>query len=134
MSQLFHFQAGPLEKVTRAKEKDGNLKKFAFVEFSHVESVPYAIQVMDGIKLFNHHLRLKGRTGSQHDSSHSASPTTHSHHAESLSSRRGGPDYHRSRSYGMDDNRKRGPPPPPSALISHASYQGNICLRIECSY
>lgn len=94
-----------------------------------MESVPYAIQVMDGIKLFNHHLRLKGRTGSQHDNNRSASPTAHpGHHLDSPSGRshRGGPDYHRSRSYGMEE-RKRGPPPPPSTLVSQSSHMGKYC-------
>ncbi|KAK7106991.1 RNA-binding protein 7-like isoform X2 [Littorina saxatilis] len=108
--ELF-LQAGPLEKVFRPKEKDGTPKKFAFVEFRHAESVPYAIQVMDGIKLFNNHLRLKGRTGSQHDNSHAGSPSAHaySQHADSPSrSSRGGSDYHRSRSFHTMDDRKKG--------------------------
>ncbi|XP_076466752.1 uncharacterized protein LOC143297996 [Babylonia areolata] len=126
--ELF-LQAGPLEKVVRPKDKDGTCKKFAFVEFRHAESVPYAIQVMDGVKLFNHHLRLKGRTGSQHDSSRSDSPSTlsHSHSDRGHSSFRGGPEYHRSRSFhgvsrSMSGEERRGPHPLSQPFSSSGAY------------
>ncbi|KAL8579600.1 hypothetical protein ACOMHN_025553 [Nucella lapillus] len=106
LHELF-LQAGPLQKVTRPKEKDGTRKKFAFVEFRHAESVPYAMQIMDGVKLFNQHLRLKGRTGSQHDSGRSDSPSMS--HSQSHSGPRGGAsNYHRSRSYQGHGHEKSG--------------------------
>lgn len=63
--ELF-LQAGPLEKVFIAKEKDGRQKSFAFVTFSHDVSVPYTIQLMDGLHLFDRPLRLQSRPGSMH--------------------------------------------------------------------
>ncbi|KAK7491590.1 hypothetical protein BaRGS_00017229 [Batillaria attramentaria] len=119
--ELF-LQAGPLEKVIRPKEKDGTQKKFAFVEFRHPESVPYAMQVMDGISLFGQHLRLKARIGSQHDVGVPSPNPVHSHgHSPTPPlpghpGQRGGLDFHRSWSYHGQDDRMRGPPPPQSQL------------------
>ena len=58
-----YSQAGPLEKVTIAKEKDGRPKKFAFVTFQHDCSVPYTIKLMDGVSLHGHTLKLQTRPG-----------------------------------------------------------------------
>ncbi|KAL4229504.1 RNA recognition motif [Mactra antiquata] len=63
--ELF-LQAGPLENVSIAKEKDGRQKSFAFVKFSHIESVPYTIKVMEGTQLFGRNLKLQTRPGSIH--------------------------------------------------------------------
>ncbi|XP_060567809.1 RNA-binding protein 7-like [Ruditapes philippinarum] len=64
--ELF-LQAGPLEKVSIAKERDtGKQKNFAFVTFSHDVSVPYTIKLMDGLQLFGRNLRLQTRPGSIH--------------------------------------------------------------------
>ena len=84
------WQAGPLNKAVRVKDKDGSLKNYAFVEFCHKESVPYAIDIMDGIKLFGHHLRLKNRSGTYHG--RDSMPTQH-HSASRDQS------YHNSRHY-----------------------------------
>ncbi|ELT97731.1 hypothetical protein CAPTEDRAFT_180028 [Capitella teleta] len=64
--ELF-LQAGPLCKVNIPKESSGRLKRFGFIEFRHSESVPYAIELMNGIKLFDCSLQLKPRSGSSHD-------------------------------------------------------------------
>uniref|UniRef100_A0A8W8LKF7 RRM domain-containing protein n=1 Tax=Magallana gigas TaxID=29159 RepID=A0A8W8LKF7_MAGGI len=59
--ELF-LQAGPLEKVT-IPVKDGRPQKFGFVTFKHECSVPYAIQLLDGIRVWGNPLRLQPRTG-----------------------------------------------------------------------
>lgn len=69
--ELF-LQAGPLVKVWIAKDKDGKLKQFAFVTFKHEESVPYAMSLMNGIRLFGRALKLQYRTGSTHMSEEKA--------------------------------------------------------------
>ncbi|XP_073440569.1 splicing regulator RBM11 [Dendrobates tinctorius] len=63
--ELF-LQAGPLTKVTMAKDKDGNLKSFGFVCFKHAESVHYAISLLNGIRLFGRPIRLHYRIGSSY--------------------------------------------------------------------
>lgn len=131
------MQAGPLDKVSRPKEKDGSLRKFAFVEFKHAESVPYAIQVMDGTKLFGQHLRLKGRTGSSQGGGITSAPAgsaypVHSHQilapsspSRNYSGSRTTPDYQRSRSYHGGEDSRRGHDTSSPHLSSHTSYPGH---------
>lgn len=45
------------------KDKDGTPKSFGFVEYKHQKSVPYALSVFAGTKLFNRELRLNPRDG-----------------------------------------------------------------------
>ena len=60
------FQAGPLEKVKIPCDRDGsNKKSFGFVTFKHSVSVPYTIQLMEGMRLFGRVLRLQNRSGSR---------------------------------------------------------------------
>ncbi|XP_077990299.1 RNA-binding protein 7-like [Glandiceps talaboti] len=63
--ELF-VQAGPLIDVKIAKDKDGNRRNYAFIEFKHDVSIPYTIQLMNGIRLFNRPLNLQCRPGSKH--------------------------------------------------------------------
>ncbi|XP_013380197.1 RNA-binding protein 7-like [Lingula anatina] len=63
--ELF-LQAGPLEKVHIAKDKDGRRKNYSFIQFKHEESVPYTIKLMAGTKLFGRPLNLQARTGASH--------------------------------------------------------------------
>ncbi|MEE6468188.1 hypothetical protein FKM82_008195 [Ascaphus truei] len=64
---LLHFlQAGPLTKVTIAKDKEGNFKSFGFVCFKHTESVPYAIALLNGIRLYGRPIKLQYRFGSSY--------------------------------------------------------------------
>lgn len=65
--ELF-LQAGPLEKVKVATDKDGRSKRFAFVTFKHACSVPYTIDLMSGIPLYGYNLKLQTRPGSSHNS------------------------------------------------------------------
>ncbi|KAH0500732.1 RNA-binding protein 7 [Microtus ochrogaster] len=59
--ELFH-QAGPVIKVKIPKDKDGKLKQFAFVNFKHEVSVPYAMNLLNGIKLFGKPIKIQFRS------------------------------------------------------------------------
>ncbi|XP_070535027.1 RNA-binding protein 7-like [Ptychodera flava] len=63
--ELF-VQAGPLIDVKIAKDKDGNKRNYAFIEYKHDISIPYTIQLMNGIRLFDRALNLQCRPGSKH--------------------------------------------------------------------
>ncbi|XP_056399315.1 RNA-binding protein 7 [Hyla sarda] len=65
--ELF-LQAGPAVSVKIPKDKDGNPKQFAFVNFKHEESVPYGMSLLNGIKLFGRPLKIQYRSGSSHAS------------------------------------------------------------------
>merc|ERR1712106_535462 len=57
------MQAGPVEKVTKPKEKN-----FAFILFKHRETVGYALKVLDGIELFERRLNMRQReTGARNN-------------------------------------------------------------------
>lgn len=71
--ELF-LQAGPLEKVT-IPVKDGRKQKFAFVTFKHECSVPYTIELFDGIRLWGNVLKLQNRTGSTQNLVQNNSPS-----------------------------------------------------------
>ncbi|XP_075696249.1 RNA-binding protein 7 [Rhinoderma darwinii] len=65
--ELF-LQAGPALSVKIPKDKDGSSKSFAFVNFKHEESVPYAMNLLNGVKLFGRPLKIQYRSGSSHSS------------------------------------------------------------------
>ncbi|XP_052615680.1 RNA-binding protein 7 isoform X2 [Peromyscus californicus insignis] len=81
--ELFH-QAGPVIKVKIPKDKDGKLKQFAFVNFKHEVSVPYAMNLLNGIKLFGRPIKIQFRSGSSH-ASQDASVSYPQHHVGNLS-------------------------------------------------
>ncbi|KAG6445684.1 uncharacterized protein LOC115440598 [Manduca sexta] len=58
--ELF-LQAGPLEKVRIARDKDGRQKNFAFITYCHEVSVPYALNLFRGTALFQRTLSLQCR-------------------------------------------------------------------------
>ncbi|XP_013187819.2 RNA-binding protein 7 [Amyelois transitella] len=58
--ELF-LQAGPLEKVRIAKDRDGRQKNFAFITYCHEVSVPYALNLFRGTSLFHRKLSLQSR-------------------------------------------------------------------------
>ncbi|KAM3964132.1 LOW QUALITY PROTEIN: uncharacterized protein ACR2FA_001614 [Aphomia sociella] len=58
--ELF-LQAGPLQRVQIAKDKDGRQKNFAFITYCHEVSVPYSIKLFQGTALFNKKLTLQCR-------------------------------------------------------------------------
>lgn len=62
--ELF-LQAGPLERVKIPLDKEGRLASYAFITFKHKISVPYALQLLNGIELYQKKLNLKPRNGSQ---------------------------------------------------------------------
>ncbi|XP_055963503.1 RNA-binding protein 7 [Sorex fumeus] len=76
--ELFH-QAGPVVKVKIPKDKDGKPKQFAFVNFKHEVSVPYAMNLLNGIKLFGRPIKIQFRSGSSH-ASQDASLSQHPQH------------------------------------------------------
>lgn len=55
------LQAGPLEKVRIARDKQGRNRNFAFITFRHEVSVPYAIHLFRGTSLFHKALSLRSR-------------------------------------------------------------------------
>ncbi|XP_074890034.1 splicing regulator RBM11 isoform X1 [Buteo buteo] len=61
--ELF-LQAGPLTDVTMCKDKEGKTKSFGFVCFKHKESVPYAIALLNGIRLYGRPIKVQCRLGS----------------------------------------------------------------------
>ncbi|EPQ13147.1 RNA-binding protein 7 [Myotis brandtii] len=63
--ELFH-QAGSVIKVKIPK--DGKPKQFAFMNFKHEVSVPYAMNLLNGIKLFGRPINIQFRSGSSHAS------------------------------------------------------------------
>ncbi|VDO19575.1 unnamed protein product [Heligmosomoides polygyrus] len=63
LEELF-TQVGPVEKVTLA---DKNSYRFAMITFEDEESVMFAVETLDGIKLFNNPLTVKPRNGSKHE-------------------------------------------------------------------
>lgn len=66
-SEYFSLQAGPVIKVKIPKDKDGKLKQFAFVNFKHEVSVPYAMNLLNGIKLFGRPIKIQFRSGNGSD-------------------------------------------------------------------
>ncbi|XP_065138975.1 RNA-binding protein 7 [Paramisgurnus dabryanus] len=71
--ELF-VQAGPLTKVKIPKDNDGKSKQFAFVNFKHEISVPYALHLLNGIRLFGRQLNIQFRSGSSHINQEGKSP------------------------------------------------------------
>ena len=60
--QTLIFQAGPLFKVNIPMDAHTKQRKnFGFVRFQHAESVPYAIELFRGIKLFGQSLTMQNR-------------------------------------------------------------------------
>lgn len=45
------------------KDRDGKPKQFAFVNFKHEVSVPYAMNLLNGIKLFGRPIKIQFRSG-----------------------------------------------------------------------
>ncbi|XP_061683968.1 RNA-binding protein 7 isoform X2 [Syngnathoides biaculeatus] len=74
--ELF-LQAGPLIKTKIPKDGDGKQKTFGFAVYKHEESVPYAMQLLNGTSLFGRMIHVQFRSGSTHSNSpvHS-SPTS----------------------------------------------------------
>ncbi|RXM95510.1 Splicing regulator RBM11 [Acipenser ruthenus] len=62
---IMFLEAGPLTRVTIAKDKDGKQKSYGFVCYKHREAVPYAIALLNGIRLYGrpilNGIRLYGR-------------------------------------------------------------------------
>ncbi|XP_073095860.1 RNA-binding protein 7 isoform X1 [Manis javanica] len=78
------LHAGPVIKVKIPKDKDGKPKQFAFVNFKHEVSVPYAMNLLNGIKLFGRPIKIQFRSGSSH-ASQDVSLSSPRHHVGDLS-------------------------------------------------
>lgn len=124
--ELF-LQAGPALTVKIPKDKDGNSKLFAFVNFKHEESVPYGMNLLNGIKLFGRPLKIQYRSGSSH-ASQDASNAASSPRGNSPSSNGNRHDYNPDlshpipsfqRSYSSPDNLQR------QAMINNFYRQGS---------
>lgn len=63
--ELF-LQAGPLHYVKIPKDREsGKQKSFGFICYLHQVSVPYAIELLNGIPLFDRNLRVQSRNHQQ---------------------------------------------------------------------
>uniref|UniRef100_A0A3Q2XW65 RRM domain-containing protein n=1 Tax=Hippocampus comes TaxID=109280 RepID=A0A3Q2XW65_HIPCM len=60
--ELF-LQAGPLIKTKIPKDGDGKQKTFGFAVYKHEESVPYAMELLDGTSLFGRMIHVQFRAG-----------------------------------------------------------------------
>ncbi|KAK6055682.1 hypothetical protein COOONC_06813 [Cooperia oncophora] len=58
-------EVGPVEKLNLTER---NSHRYAMVTFEDEESVPFACETLDGIRLFQVPLTVKPRNGSRHDS------------------------------------------------------------------
>ncbi|KAK6746419.1 hypothetical protein RB195_012491 [Necator americanus] len=129
LEELF-TQVGPLERVA-VTEKNGH--RFAMVVFEDEESVPFAVETLDGIHMFDIPLMVKPRNGSKHSTlsrrsldSKRREPYPVSHSSSYPGNRRN--DYARQNSY---DERWSGhyhsslltPPPPPPPPNSYPSFK-----------
>ena len=45
----------------------GKNKSFAFITFKHMESIPYTMNLMNGIRMCGQQLKLQARPGSVHE-------------------------------------------------------------------
>jgi RNA recognition motif-containing protein len=62
----FLIVSGPIERVSIPKEKDTDrIKTFGFVTFKHLTSVPFALNVFSGTKLFGKELQLRNRNANR---------------------------------------------------------------------
>ncbi|XP_061575039.1 RNA-binding protein 7 [Cololabis saira] len=65
--ELF-VQAGPLIKTKIPKDPEGKQKTFGFAVFKHEVSVPYAMQLINGLAVFGKPISVQFRSGSSHSS------------------------------------------------------------------
>lgn len=63
---VFLYQAGPLERVSIPKD-NGKNRQYGFVTYKYLCSVPYAMNVFSGTKLFNRELRLNNRCANKNN-------------------------------------------------------------------
>lgn len=58
--ELF-LQAAPLERVRIPTDKDGKKMNYGFITFKHEISIEYALQLLNGTRLFDKQLSIKYR-------------------------------------------------------------------------
>ncbi|XP_069003781.1 RNA-binding protein 7 [Embiotoca jacksoni] len=66
--ELF-VQGGPLIKTKIPKDSEGKQKTFGFAVYKHEESVPYAMQLLNGTSLYGRTIHVQFRSGSSHSTS-----------------------------------------------------------------
>ncbi|KAH0954234.1 hypothetical protein HN011_002577 [Eciton burchellii] len=62
--ELF-LQAGPVQKVSIPKDRDGKQRTFGFITYKYIHSVEYALQLFDGTALYNRTLNMKQRNSTE---------------------------------------------------------------------
>uniref|UniRef100_A0A8C5E1U5 RRM domain-containing protein n=1 Tax=Gouania willdenowi TaxID=441366 RepID=A0A8C5E1U5_GOUWI len=60
--ELF-LQAGPMVKTKIPKDTDGKQKTFGFAVYKHEESVPYAMELLNGTVLHGRSIHVQFRSG-----------------------------------------------------------------------
>lgn len=78
---------GPIERVSIPTDKEGRIKTFGFVEYKHLVSVDYALNLFAGTRLFGRELMLRNRSskGNQrNDPSHHIQPSMSLMHGSNL--------------------------------------------------
>lgn len=84
------FQAGPIERVAIPKD-NGKNRSYAFITYKYQVSVPYAMSVFSGTKLFNRDLRLNNRQMNRNNDGNSANTNAaHSNNNNGNNQNRGG--------------------------------------------
>ncbi|KAK5967928.1 DNA topoisomerase 2 [Trichostrongylus colubriformis] len=138
-------RVGPVEKLSVT---DKNSYRFAMVTFEDEESVPFAVETLDGIKLFKIPLTVKPRNGSKHDRRNSDSVRRESYgssHSSPYSESRKRDHMGRTMSYDERLNRSYSasrsetnlmftppvppPPPPPPPLPPHSDSYPSLKTR-----
>ncbi|KAL3286541.1 hypothetical protein HHI36_001046 [Cryptolaemus montrouzieri] len=62
--ELF-LQAAPLERVRIPQDRGGRRANYAFITFKHTVSVPYVVELLNGISIFDKNLNIKPRQKNQ---------------------------------------------------------------------
>lgn len=69
--ELF-LQVAPLERVKIPTDREGRKSNFGFITFKHEISVPYAVQLLNGIRMFDKSLNVKPRNNEAQQEKHNA--------------------------------------------------------------
>lgn len=69
--ELF-LQVAPLERVAIPTDREGRKSNYGFITFKHELSVPFAVKLLNGIKMFDKGLNVKPRNGGTQQDKQSA--------------------------------------------------------------
>ncbi|CAG9772974.1 unnamed protein product [Ceutorhynchus assimilis] len=115
LHELF-VQAGPLERVKK-------VSSYSFITYDHEVSVPYALELFQGISLFNRQLNIKAKGQSAANQQEQYMKRNHSNSREN--------DFPNKHMRFNDDNHMR-PPPLPNIYPQH-SYEDLLRLGDQMS-